>query len=134
MPPRYLKNAGITVSLGNLKVSSRVTIFNLPAIITCPSCDLCRDKCYAHASERLYPTVLLCRQNNLLASYSDTFVARVCELVERSGNRLFRIHESGDFYSQAYADKWSAIAKRCPGVLFFCYTKSPSVRVPPIST
>jgi len=35
-----------------------------------------------------------------------------------------RIHEAGDFYSQAYLDNWFLIAKEFPGLTFYAYTKS----------
>lgn len=34
-----------------------------------------------------------------------------------------RVHESGDFYSAAYVDKWADIARRHPGLTFYAYTK-----------
>ena len=36
----------------------------------------------------------------------------------------FRIHSSGDFYSQNYFDAWLEIAKRHPQIVFYTYTKS----------
>lgn len=35
-----------------------------------------------------------------------------------------RIHEGGDFFSQAYFDAWLEVANRNPHVLFYAYTKS----------
>ena len=39
---------------------------------------------------------------------------------------FFRIHESGDFYSQEYFDKWSTIARhfKSQPIVFLAYTKS----------
>jgi hypothetical protein len=39
---------------------------------------------------------------------------------------FFRIHQSGDFYSRAYLDKWIAIARHFTGrkIIFQAYTKS----------
>jgi hypothetical protein len=48
------------------------------------------------------------------------------ELIRRSGVKLVRVHESGDFYDREYAEKWSAIARALPDVIFFAYTKSPN--------
>ncbi len=38
--------------------------------------------------------------------------------------RIFRIHESGDFFSQEYFDAWLETAKRRPDILFYAYTTS----------
>jgi len=37
-----------------------------------------------------------------------------------------RIHDSGDFYSPAYFEKWLEIARLNPNVRFYAYTKSHS--------
>lgn len=38
--------------------------------------------------------------------------------------KLFRIHESGDFFSDAYLKAWIAVANELPGTLFYAYTTS----------
>ena len=38
--------------------------------------------------------------------------------------RIFRIHESGDFFSQEYFDAWLETANRRPDILFYAYTTS----------
>jgi hypothetical protein len=38
--------------------------------------------------------------------------------------RLFRIHDSGDFFSQEYFDAWIETANRRPDILFYAYTTS----------
>ena len=42
----------------------------------------------------------------------------------KHGVTAVRVHESGDFYSQEYANKWETIAKSFPNLRFFAYTKS----------
>jgi hypothetical protein len=37
--------------------------------------------------------------------------------------KFVRVHESGEFYSQEYVNKWYEIAKHCPNVTFYAYTK-----------
>lgn len=125
MGARVYKNGSVTVSMGNAKLSKGIMLFNLPAIQTCPNCSMCAKTCYARKAERRYATVLACRERNHAASQQTCFVARMVELVKRTGATKVRIHEAGDFYSQAYADKWTEIARRCPGVRFYGYSKSP---------
>ena len=125
MAHKYFHNGLITVGLGNGKVSSDILIFNLPAVSTCPNCEGCKSSCYAMKAERIYPSVRESRKANLMASHCRTFVARMVELIVRSKASTVRIHESGDFYSQEYADKWTQIIAALPHVKFYGYSKSP---------
>ena len=124
----YFKHAnGITIGKGNKKLSDSIGIFNLPAIKTCPNCSSCAKTCYAYRDEtgRYAHVIGPCREKNLQASKLDSFVEDMVETIIKSKVKVFRIHESGDFYSQEYADKWSQIAEKLPAVQFYCYTKSP---------
>jgi len=40
------------------------------------------------------------------------------------GCKYFRIHQSGDFFSQAYFDMWLQVCSGNPRVLFWAFTKS----------
>jgi len=40
------------------------------------------------------------------------------------GIEKFRIHTSGDFFSQKYFDTWLLVAKKLPNITFYAYTKS----------
>jgi hypothetical protein len=122
---RYIKSGLVSMSLGNLKLSADAAVFNLPAgkeygacLVDCPGC-------YAKKAQLLYPQVLPSRLLNLKATKNESFVAHVVQLLTTYGVEYCRIHESGDFYSQEYADKWTKIAQLCPEIQFFCYTKSP---------
>lgn len=44
--------------------------------------------------------------------------------LRRVRKTYIRIHDSGDFYSQAYLDKWVTIIKANPAKRFYCYTTS----------
>lgn len=125
MNVRQIKEGNITMSVGNAKLSSAILIFNLPAIKTCPNCSQCRKACFAAKAEYQYPQAKASRERNYQASGDCGFVDSIVRITEKSGKSLVRIHESGDFYSQEYADKWAEIAKRLPNVFFYCYTKSP---------
>jgi hypothetical protein len=123
----------MTLSLGNGKLAHGILIWNMPTVKTCPNSETCRTTCYAKKAERLYPNVLPCRERNYqasrLESFEDRMVWTIISSVAKHDVRAVRVHESGDFYSQAYADKWAQIAKRVhnvqPDVVFFAYTKSP---------
>ena len=108
-------------------------IWNIPAIVTCPyRTPHCEKDCYALKAERAYPDVLPSRYRHLEESKRDDFVNRmVLTILERRKNMrkqelTVRIHESGDFYSEEYADKWLRIAEtvKDENIVFKCYTKS----------
>ena len=135
----YIKNIipgqpTITMSMGNPKLDKSILIFNLPSIITCPNCELCKNDCYARKAEKQYPSVLPCRMENWEASKLDNFEIRmiktITKVIKKYGVKSIRVHESGDFYSYNYAVKWQRIATNIKtfidkDIIFFAYTKSP---------
>lgn len=114
----------------------RFMIWNLPAVETCPfRTGLCEASCYARKAERVYPQVLPARQANYQETLSPDFVENMIYTIEKLLNSkayagklaVFRIHESGDFYSLAYAKKWVDIAyhfKNDSRIIFTAYSKS----------
>ena len=113
------------LSYGNSKLPTTTAVFNLPARITCPGCTAeCRAYCYARKSERMYSNVLPSRMSKLAVSAKPDFTDRISQELTKSGRKTVRIHESGDFYSQDYLDKWFSIARFHPDVQFYSYTKS----------
>lgn len=112
------------ISSGNIKTGS-IPTFSLPAIQTCPgSTELCRKFCYARKAEKAYPGVLPCRKRNLKATKTRHFCQDVIDWILARKPRFFRIHESGDFYSQGYLDNWLHICRNCPETRFLAFTKS----------
>jgi hypothetical protein len=113
-------------SNGNSKTGVGVFIFNLPAQSTCiGSTPMCRSKCYAMKAQRKYPATRDQRDHNMACALSNEFVDDVVELLNLNKFQTFvRIHESGDFYSQEYLDKWIQIARKCKTKRFLAFTKS----------
>ena len=110
---------------GNRKLSWPT--FNLPAGRTCPNATAeCKRRCYAAKAEALYLPVLPCRSANFTATKSSRrFVEEVCRQIDKRRRvpEIFRIHESGDFYSKRYFRCWVEIARRNPETRFFAFTK-----------
>lgn len=120
------------ISHGNSKLKDTF-IFSMPPIRTCPGgTDACVFSCYAIKAWRQYPDTRTAWSDNFAVSQSDDFVDMVTQYVQTELSskrktakfRYFRIHESGDFYNQAYVNKWFAIARRFPQIHFLAYTKS----------
>ena len=138
-----LKNKSGIVSLsdGNKKLVSdeftRFIIWSLPAGKTCPfATEMCYNACYARKAEIAYPDCLPAREKNLAFSKTDEFVPFMIKALHyiaslkayRNAEHItIRIHESGDFYSVEYLEKWLDIAEACKDITnldMSAYTKS----------
>ena len=111
---------------GNQKLAKHIAIFDLPSVKTCPNCAQCAKTCYARKSERRFPVVSKWRNDNYrIAKLSPALLHDlIIDQVKRQKIRFVRIHSSGDFFSQAYIDRWALIARECPDTRFFAYTKT----------
>jgi hypothetical protein len=119
-----------TISTGNKKLKQTL-IFNIPAVKTCPGrTPLCESLCYAIKAETLYKHTLPSRERNFTLTrdknFADSFIAFLTDFLsrKRSTFSFFRIHESGDFYSQAYLHAWFTICRAFPQIRFLAFTKS----------
>ena len=80
----------------------------------------------------MYKASLPYRKRMYKASLRDDFIINMSYEISyllASSKRKYkidtvRVHESGDFYSQKYVDKWMEIAKLFQRVKFYAYTKS----------
>jgi hypothetical protein len=111
------------VQKGNQKLGSNILMFNIPANKTV--CGRICPGCYAIKEQKRYPTVEPARQARYEATLQPDFVMRMKKEL-RAKKKLpkhFRIHSSGEFYSQQYINSWIKIAKEFPEITFFTYTK-----------
>jgi len=120
---RKLKNT-------SLMNRARILNFSLPAYKTqnnkmvCPFAKDCVKYCYAQKGNYRYPSVKKGLNNRYELSKKEEFVTIMNAniLIERPTH--VRIHDSGDFYSVDYLNKWVQIAKDNKDVIFYAYTKS----------
>lgn len=116
----------------------------------CPEADGCVLLCYARTGTYLFPMVKAAHQRNLMRVLDDlegwqaemvaelrtrrfrpNGIARDLDLGHdpwaaawaRGGGAAVRIHDAGDFLSDAYTEAWLEIARAVPDVLFYAYTK-----------
>jgi len=114
---------------GNSKMGNKVFLFNLPAKVTCTPTSWClegRDgepACYALRGRGLWPSSLKGGTQRLELSKKPDFVDKVVESINKKQVKYFRLHSSGDFYSNDYVEKWINIAKQCPSTLFRTTTR-----------
>jgi len=82
---------------------------------------LCRAYCYG---KNIWRNILPRYARNIAESRKDGFVQRVVAQINRRGIQWIRIHEIGDFYDQAYFDKWIEIARQSPHTKIAAFTKN----------
>ena len=120
-------------SFGNEKLKKLDTVsFNIPAFRsadgfkTCPKAGACATLCYARQGRYMMPQVAATREFNLAVARGpkQEFIRQVCEDLSHIGNRIVRIHDSGDFFSQSYLNAWFHVAEQFPEKKFYAYTKS----------
>ena len=107
---------------GNTKLNNTM-MFNLPA--TLEVCGRLCAGCYAAREQVRFPSILVARDNRYLASQQSDFADKIiAELTKLKKKPLyFRIHASGEFYSQTYINHWQKIASSFPSITFYAYTK-----------
>jgi len=108
----------------------RVMNFSLPAYKTitgktvCPFAKDCVKYCYAQKGNYRYPSVIKGLNNRYELSKTAEFVPKMNATIILERPTHVRIHDSGDFYSIAYLNKWVQIANDNKEVIFYAYTKS----------
>jgi hypothetical protein len=102
---------------------------------TCPAADACVKVCYARNGTYRFPAVRAKHERNLLrvlddlASWEADMIAEVAAKQRRRAAGPYdsalhiRIHDAGDFFSDDYTAAWLRIARACPEVSFYAYTK-----------
>jgi hypothetical protein len=114
----------------------RIFNFSIPAgndkksgKITCPFAGSCLKLCYAKRGMYRFGNVERALTKRYEASKEDNFVQTITDelaKVKKDKQTYIRIHDSGDFYSPSYFQKWLTIARLNPSVRFYAYTKSHS--------
>ena len=118
------KNPRLIKLNGNMKLKEgRIAYFSLPP--GPPICKMACPGCYAMKAYRLRPNVRKNYIKSYKASLKDDFVDVISQEIHKIKDKIIaiRVHDSGDFYSQEYVNKWIEIARRFPTIKFFAYTK-----------
>lgn len=115
-----IKIFNFSIPAGNDKLTGK---------ITCPFAGSCLSICYAKKGMYRFGNVERALSKRYEASKQENFVDRITwELsrVKKDKQIYVRIHDSGDFYSPTYFQKWVEIAEQNRDVRFYAYTKSHS--------
>ena len=111
-------------------VGLKVMNFGIPAYEdsegrrTCPFAGSCAKYCYAQKGAYSWSNVKPAFIKRYQATKCADFVDIMIDEIKRKRADMVRVHDSGDYYSRAYIDKWFAIARALPDVRFYSYTKS----------
>ena len=98
-------------------------MFNIPA--NKEVCGRTCKGCYAIKEQVCFPKALEVRQKRYEASLQPDFHTKVVAELSclRKIPKMFRIHASGEFYSQPYVNSWYRVALAHPDIIFYAYTK-----------
>lgn len=139
----------LCIGKGNAKLSKSTLTFSIPAGQTCPGARDCKAwvsagkivdgphvifRCFAASNEVMYPNVHKSRVDNLnviadalkedqYTYASQILVDSIRPKVTKSIDK-FRVHPSGDFFSERYLATWLLVAQQFPSIKFYAYTKS----------
>lgn len=139
-----MKNDKLKFGKGNSKLDKGIHTFSLPAGHSCPFANECEAKadrttgkikdgknqqyrCFAASDEALRPSVRASRWHNFDLLKKKKTVSSMLSLILDSmpkRAKMFRVHVSGDFFSQTYFDAWMQVATMNPDKRFYAYTKS----------
>jgi hypothetical protein len=109
-----------TSKLNNLKVFN----FGIPAQDTCLWAGECKKFCYASKGAYIWSNVKPAFVRRYETTKQKDFPQiMVNEIVKKKATHV-RIHDSGDFYSRGYVQKWFKVMDTLPDVIFYAYSKS----------
>lgn len=104
--------------------NARVFNFGIPAQDTCIWAGECKKFCYASKGAYIWSNVKPAFQRRYEVTKQDNFPQLILtEIVKKKATHI-RIHDSGDFYSREYIQKWFKVMDTLPEVTFYAYTKS----------
>lgn len=108
----------------------KVFNFGIPAYksasgkITCPFAGDCVKFCYAKKGAYIWSNVKPAFEKRYELTKSDEFVSKMTDELLKKRPDYVRVHDSGDYYSREYLQKWIDIANLFPEIKFYSYTNS----------
>lgn len=94
---------------------------------TCPQAGICAGMCYAKNGTYLFPKVKeahLAKLKMVLDNPEKWYLTMLEELSKpKYSGKFIRIHDSGDFFAEWYAELWLDLAKGNHNKTFYAYTK-----------
>ena len=106
--------------------------FSLPACATCcPNAKKCKRGCYANkgrmgcarAQNAYYENFQMVQDGTLWAQVDAELTILEIKAKREHKQLRIRVHDSGDFFSVEYANRWMDVMRNHPNVDFYAYTK-----------
>ena len=96
----------------------------------CPNAGICATLCYARNGTYTFPEVRAAHERNLLLVLDhlpvwERWMGNEFRHKRYRGKHV-RIHDSGDFFSDAYLQAWLRVMRLSPWATFYAYTKEVS--------
>ena len=97
-------------------------------MLVCPSAGVCANLCYARSGTYNFSNVKAAHTKNLELILDNPIgwknrLKEELKTKRYQGGKSVRIHDSGDFFSDAYFELWLDIITDNPDVFFYAYTK-----------
>ncbi len=106
------------------KTGYNIFNFGITAIKTCPSALQCISDCYAQQGAYRWTPVKNAYAKRYEVTKSNAFIEEMHKAIDSKRTLSHvRIHDSGDFYSREYLNKWIDIMYNNPHITFYAYTK-----------
>jgi len=120
---RKLKDTSKTI--GKRVFNFGITAYkSMTGKLICPFAKDCVKFCYAQKGAYSWSNVKPAFEKRYELTKTDNFINLMNSEIKRKKVDFLRIHDSGDFYSKSYIQKWFTIANQNPNVKFYAYTKS----------
>jgi len=106
----------------------KVFNFGIPAYksasgkLTCPMADECVKFCYAKKGAYTWGNVKPAFERRYELTKTSDFIVEMNAEIQKRKPQYVRVHDSGDYYSREYLQKWIEIAIQNPDVRFYSYT------------
>ena len=98
--------------------------FGITAVKSCPSALHCVADCYAQQGAYRWSGVKNAYDTRYELTKTKDFPRLLDDEIKSKRNiSHVRIHDSGDFYSREYLNKWISIMHNNPDITFYAYTK-----------
>ena len=122
------KSSGQGVAVFNFGIPAFTSITGQK---TCPNAGACVKTCFARGGAYVFNVVKNAYEVKFAVTQSPVFVSLIDSELQRQKRKhkriAVRIHDSGDFYSEEYLQKWLLIIKNNPETTFYAYTKRVSL-------
>ena len=92
--------------------------------VTCPFADKCIKYCYAQKGAYSWGNVKPAFEKRYELTKHENFEQMIANEIVKKKIDFVRIHDSGDYYSKKYRDKWFRIMEKFKDVKFYSYTNS----------